>query len=319
MSPDSRSSRLQAAIGYFIGAACLIWVLHDVHPSELARDVKGIRWSWVWLAVAFDILSYGSQGWRWRFLLRPLGCVSVFQATEAIYVGLFANEVLPLRFGELVRARMIAQRLNVDFAATLPSMAVERLFDSLWLAVAIGLTAMLMPLPVDLMRAEDIMGAVVLVVIGWFLYLILRRPPAVPSRWRPLRWLAKFSDGIQRIGRTRALYSALAVSLLMLALQALSFWLVMRGYGFGLSFWAGTAAYLVVRLGTAIPNAPANVGTYQFFTVVGLALFGVGKTAATGFSIVVFLVLTIPLWALGLVALSRSGTTLFALRREWNG
>jgi len=92
----------------------------------------------------------------------------------------------------------------------------------------------------------------------------------------------------------------------------------MLAWGLKLSFWVGAVVYLIVRLGTAVPNAPANVGTYQFFTVVGLTLFGVDKPTATGFSLAVFLVLTIPLWALGLLALRRSGTTLFALRHEIN-
>lgn len=73
---------------------------------------------------------------------------------------------------------------------------------------------------------------------------------------------------------------------------------------------------LIVRLGTAIPGAPSNIGTYQFFCVVGLTLFGVDKTLATGFSVVVFFLLTLPLWALGLLAVSRSGTTLPALRDQ---
>jgi hypothetical protein len=75
---------------------------------------------------------------------------------------------------------------------------------------------------------------------------------------------------------------------------------------------------LIVHLGTAIPNAPANVGTYQFFCVVGLTLFGVEKTLATGFSVVVFLLLTVPLWIIGFFALSRSGMTLSTIRNEIN-
>lgn len=81
----------------------------------------------------------------------------------------------------------------------------------------------------------------------------------------------------------------------MLLLQALSFRLVMRAYGLRLSPAAGAAAYLVVHLGTVMPGAPANVGTYQFFTVLGLTLFGVDRIAAAGFSLVVFTILTVPL------------------------
>jgi uncharacterized membrane protein YbhN (UPF0104 family) len=66
-------------------------------------------------------------------------------------------------------------------------------------------------------------------------------------------------------------------SLLVLMAQALAMWLVMKSYGLPLSIWAGTAVLLIVHAGTAIPNAPANVGSYQFFCVLGLRLFGVAK------------------------------------------
>jgi uncharacterized membrane protein YbhN (UPF0104 family) len=99
----------------------------------------------------------------------------------------------------------------------------------------------------------------------------------------------------------------------------MSFWLVMRAYGLDLPFPAGVAVILIVHLGTAVPNAPANIGTYQFFTVTGLTLFGVDKSSAAGFSLAVFAILTLPLWALGSWALGRSGLTLLAVRTEMVG
>jgi len=50
---------------------------------------------------------------------------------------------------------------------------------------------------------------------------------------------------------------------------------------------------VIVRVGTAIPNAPANIGSHQFFCVLALNLFGVEKTVAAAFSIVYFLALTL--------------------------
>jgi hypothetical protein len=73
---------------------------------------------------------------------------------------------------------------------------------------------------------------------------------------------------------------------------------------------------LVVRLGTAIPNAPANVGSVQFFTVLALRLFGEDKTIAAGFSMVYFLALTAPLWILGLLDISRTGISLSTIQFE---
>ena len=78
--------------------------------------------------------------------------------------------------------------------------------------------------------------------------------------------------------------------------------------------FGGIAVFLIVHLGTALPSAPANIGTYQFFTVLGLTLLGVDKTSAAGFSLVVFALLSAPLWALGFWAFGRSGLTLFDVR-----
>jgi len=84
----------------------------------------------------------------------------------------------------------------------------------------------------------------------------------------------------------------------------------MQAYGLEQPFVIGAVVFLIVHVGTAVPNTPANVGSYQLLTVLGLTLVGVNKTEAAGFSIVVFLVLTFPLWALGLVALRFSGISM---------
>ncbi len=304
------SKRLRVWAGYTIAALCLVWILHDFDLREFARQISGLRWEWAAVAVALDILSYVSQGWRWELLLRPLGRLRTIETTQAIYAGLFANEVLPLRFGELVRAWLVSRWLSVRLVAALPSMAVERLFDGLWLALGFGITAILVPLPTALMRAGDVLGIVTLAATALVALLLWGRHPA----WKWLRWADSLVAGLRDIGRSRAAYLSLAVSGVILVLQAGAFWTAMVAYGLQLSFWGGAAVFLIVRLGTAVPNAPANVGTYQFFTVVGLAIFGVQKTQATGFSLVVFALLTAPLWILGLLALSRSGTTLGEIR-----
>ena len=80
--------------------------------------------------------------------------------------------------------------------------------------------------------------------------------------------------------------------------------------------WRCLAVFIIVHLGTLVPGAPANVGSYQFFTVLGLTLFGVEKATAAGFSFVVFTVLTAPLWAIGLWALGSSGLSFVEIRSE---
>jgi glycosyltransferase 2 family protein len=236
-----------------IAAACLVWVFHDVRAGELLRNITTIRWRWVALAIVFDILSYLFQGARWQLLLRPTGAISLWRATQAVYAGLFINEVLPMRVGELVRAYLVSRWISSDLVSVFPSMALERLLDGVWLAVGIGLTTLFVALPRNLREAGGLLGIIVLVATGLFVYAIMRKPDAVVqpasggfSSWKGLGLVTssirRVASGLQNIGRSRYFYMALGISLLLLVLQALAFWLIMwsmdcgHPFGWGLLF-----------------------------------------------------------------------------------
>jgi uncharacterized protein (TIRG00374 family) len=314
-------------VGYLIAAACLVWVFHGIRGEKLLGEMKNIRWGWVVLAVLFDALSYVCQGFRWRLLLRPSGDISIARATRAIYAGLFTNEIVPFRAGELVRAYLVARWRGVSMLAVIPSMAVERLFDGIWLAAGIGLTAIFVHLPADLLRAADIFGGIVLAATALFLYLVIRKertlqePESAREGTRsPMRFLGsligRIARGVRDIGMSRYFYLSLFSSSLILIFQILSFWLVMYAYGLRLSLSVGAAVFIIVYFGTALPNAPSNIGTYQFFTVLALTLFGIEKTTAAGFSVAVFIILTVPLWIIGLAAIGGSGMRLKDIRAQ---
>ncbi len=321
-----RPRPLAPLLGNLFAVACLVWLFHDVDWRELLGSMRGIRWRWVAAAILFDILSYICQGWRWELLLRPVGRMSPWRTTQAIYAGLFTNEILPMRVGELVRAYLVSRWMRVDFSTVVPSLVVERFFDGIWLAISIGVVAVFVPLPANLAWAADVLGVVVLLATAAFFFVVVRKRESraweqgEKRGWNLLRFvgslLAKLERGLREIGSSRFFYLSLGISVLLLLGQVLAYWLIMWAYGLQYSFWVGAVVLLIVHLGTSIPNAPANVGTYQFFTVVGLRLFGVDKDVAAGFSLVVFFLLTAPLWALGSFALNRSGLTLAGARKE---
>jgi uncharacterized membrane protein YbhN (UPF0104 family) len=286
------------ALGYAFAAAGLVWVLHDFHPSRFRELIAGLdpKWpKWIVLALVCDVMSYVCQGIRWRLLLRPLGNLSILRATQAVYAGLFTNEILPMRVGEVVRGFLASRWTGASFTSVIPSMIIERLLDGIWLALGVGLTAAIVPLPRNLVRDAAVPGIIVMAGIA-ILFLVLRRRT--------------------KLINTGSLYLPLFWSLVLLTLQAFSFWFVMIAAGLHLSLVVGVAVFLIVHLGTAIPNAPANIGSYQFFTVIGLTLFGVEKSLATGFSLVVFAILTLPLLLLGSLAVATCGASLGEIWRR---
>lgn len=325
LAPKEASRRAwpRAALGYGLALACLVWVFHDFDFGDLLRRVAAMNPWWVAAAVLCDVLSYVCQGARWRLLLRPLGRISVLRSTQAVYAGLFVNEVLPMKLGELVRALLVSRWMSARLGSVAASILVERLCDGVWLAAGVVLAALFLPLPRGLVRAGDVFGVGILVALLLFALLSVTARRDAPDTDRPASFtpwgrLSRAARALVRrlalelrvIGHSRGAVWAFALSSALLVLQGLSFWMVMRAYGLRLPLAAGAVVFLIVHLGTALPNAPANVGTYQFFAVLGLTVLGVDKTTAAGFSLVVFAVLTVPLWAIGFWALGRSGLTL---------
>ena len=323
--PDEgvRPSRVKQVLAYIFATACLVWVFHDVHPHQLLVTVSIANWWFVALAIIIDVLTYVLQGMRWKQLLAPVGCLSTLRATQGIYAGLFTNELVPLRFGELVRAFLVSRWLSLGVAEVVPSMVVERFLDALWLVAGIGLAAIFVRLPKNLIGAADGLGGMVLVAALLFLWMVFRHDKELkesesgPSS-RVLsgfsRFASRLASGFHDIGFSHRLCLAALLSAGMLACQILALWFMMIACRIELQLAAGAIVFLVVRLGTAIPNAPANIGTFQFFCVLALSFFGVEKTVAAGFSIVYFLALTVPLWIIGLLAISRTGMSLSTIR-----
>ncbi len=342
---------LRSLLGYTLGVVCLVWVFHNYDFGDLLRRVAAMNPYWVVAAIVCDVLSYVCQGLRWRLLLRPFGSISILQSTQAIYAGLFVNEMLPMKLGEFVRAYLVSRWMSVKLGSVAASILVERLCDGVWLATGIAVTILLVPLPRHLVEAGDVFWIGILVVLFLFALLAFSGRGISPNSSSHIErgvdsgpgvqvtdadgapgsftlW-GKLSNGVvtlvrrlslelHMIGWSRGMLLAFALSLALLLLQGASFWLVMLAYGLHQPFAAGIAVFLIVHLGTALPSAPANIGTYQFFTVLGLTLLGVDKTSAAGFSIVVFALLSAPLWALGFWAFGRSGLTLLGMRAKLN-
>jgi hypothetical protein len=279
-------------------------------------------WRFVAIAVTFDILTYVLQGVRWSLLLASVGDLGSVRATQAIYAGLFVNELAPLRFGEVVRAFLVSRWLSLRFVSVLPSMIVERFLDGLWLAIGIGIAAIAVPLPRQLIKAGDAFGGIVLVAAFLLLWLALRKPTNLQSKKsrdasRFASFASQFICGLRDVGVSHRIYLAALLSAGMLFCQILALWFMMLACQIELRFWSSAAALLILRLGTSLPNAPANIGSFQFFSVLALRLFGIEKTVAVGFSIVYFIALTIPLWILGLLAIARTGLSLSSVRSSF--
>jgi len=319
-------SRVPRIIGYGLAIASLIWVLRDFHIVKALHELANVNYKWVVLGMSFDVLSYGVQALRWKLLLTPFGKVRLTRAIRAVYAGLFANLVIPLRPGEVLRSYLLANSEEISLGRVLGSVGVERLVDLVIAAASLAIVSLLVDLPRRFKKIADTLGIVTLIVLGIIVLLIfyleykLGKDATLAGRPRRIPGKAMAAlMGLHAMGTAPSFYPAVLTSLLMPFCQVVGIWAMMQGYGLHLSFPAAVVVLLVINLGVSLPNAPANVGSYQFFCVVGLSVFQIEKSTATGFSIFAFLALTLPIALLSFVALIRSGLSLKSMREKVRG
>ena len=296
-----------------LSIACLIWALRDAHLSELKDDLATMNWWWVALAVAAGLSVYLWQALRWRLVLRPVLRLGFWQTVNAIYVGLFANEVLPFRAGEVLRCYLLAEGTELPFSVSLTSALIERIFDGLWLFVCVFAVLHYIPLPPHmgfLLDGAYVLGAVLLVIALVLSVVMFRRHKvhAAPTDTPFQRQLHVLADDLEIMGHSRYLSMAFLQSLPYLLLQVIPVYASFRGYGFDLSLGTAFALMVILRLGAAVPGAPGNLGLFQFLARESLEkVFNVVPAEAARFSLVLWGIVTLPLLVAGLVALWMRG------------
>src|SRR5580704_18832556 len=167
------------AVGYLISAGCLFWVLHGYPINDLIPTIRALDFRWVLLAVVCDLAVYVVHGWRWNTLLAPVIRLKLTRTVQAIYIGLFANEVLPLRTGELIRCYLLAHWNNMRLSLSFASAGVERVIDGFWMLACFLVTASLVKgIPRDLLILVQILSALLILAAGALFWIVARKKEA---------------------------------------------------------------------------------------------------------------------------------------------
>jgi uncharacterized protein (TIRG00374 family) len=321
---NSRSfrSRILLIVINVISVASLIWTFRDARLSELGGDLAEMNWWWVGLAMAVDVCVYVWHGWRWQTLLRPVVRLSIWEPVRSIYVGLFANEVLPFRVGEVLRCYLLARNPQLPLSVSLSSALIERIFDGVWLSLCIFLMLRMTAFPHDLRYLVDsgyALGGLVLVV-GVLIGIAMFLPHRTHEALRGTRWQKQFRifmDDLELMGHSRSLIKSFLLSLPYLLLMVIPIFASFRGYGFDLSWRVAFVLMVVLRLGTIVPQAPGNLGLFQVLVKVSLEkIFNVLPAEAARFSLILWGVVTLPLLIGGAISLAVTGFKLGDLRKK---
>lgn len=297
---------------------CLAWVLNGADLSQIWDDVSQMDWRWVLVAMVSDVCVYLFHGVRWKLLLAPIKKISFAKCVGAIYVGLFANETLPLRAGELIRCFLLSKSSGVPLSVTFASALIERIFDGIWLMVCFFFCLHMGRLPGVLLKGGYILGIFIVflaIVIAYAMYAKKQSLTLFFGMAWP-RWLNTLVEDLHLIGHSRYLYFSFLVSGCYMFWQMIPIYSIVRASDLPVPWMASFTMLVLLRLSSIVPQAPGNLGSFQWVTARTLIMFGMIAAPAKRFSLILWAVVTLPLIVIGFVALALEGISLSHLHKE---
>lgn len=306
-------------VGFALTLVFLALVLWRVDVAEFAAALGSANYWYVGPATLCTLTGYMVRTLRWGVLLKPARRVALGNLFPVLMIGFMANNVLPARIGEFVRAYTLGSREGISKSLGLATIVLERLFDGIILVLFITLLSLFFPLP-GWGNELAVMSAMVFAcaTIG-LLFLLLKRELALqllskvvgplPSRIssRAENVASLFIIGLHVLRGRGAVLATLSLSVVVWSLEALSYYLIMQGFSLGLSgteqVFATFFLLVVVNIGIMLPSAPGYVGTFQFFAVMALGAFGVAKEMALSVAVVSHAMQYVLVTSIGLICL----------------
>lgn len=297
-------------------------------------------------AVVAYLVSVFFRALRWRLLLAHMKPIGVQRLYPVVVVGYMANNLLPMRMGELVRSHFLGEREGVSKATALMTIIIERIFDALTLLMFISVTALFVPLGGLIQGLGEkssvpwplLLGAVSLPFLcGFGVLLVLANSPNLLIRpigtlfqvlplgvgRRLFRLGDLFLDGLHSLRNPVNMVQLLALSVPIWLFETVLFYMI--GLSFGLQDVYGSLVEMAVamvlvmaisNIGSSVPATPGGLGLFELVareTMMLLPLSPVDRALAGGFVAVVHASLLLPMIVLGQLFLWRQHLSLNAL------
>jgi uncharacterized protein (TIRG00374 family) len=278
-----------------------------------------------WLVPAFIALAIGVvfRVERWRAMFPPAQRPPFAPTFWALMLGLFANNVLPARLGEVARMAALSRETGLRRTQVLTTIVVERVFDLAAIAVIAAVTLPLVPSG-SLRRNLTIATIAIFAALAVMLAAIasshvralgvrlVRRIPVLGGA-RGERTIDSLRAGIDSLRDKRALAIVMAWSLASWVALSISNYFVLQMFDTGAPWHAAVISMLATNLAMVVPSSAASIGVFEVAARASLTLYGVPVALALSFALVlhaVNIVVTLPFGALALARVGLSGREL---------
>jgi hypothetical protein len=246
-----------------------------------------------------------------------------------------ANNVLPARLGEFIRAIVLAEKEGIGKSAVFATLVIDRLFDGFTVLLIFLITFFTVRLPsgMESMQHSLVVGGYVTLAFYFFVVtflIVLKRrthqtikligkllkpfPPGVSGKVIPL--LGSFIGGLRLSSRASELFALIFSSLLIWAFAIYPVDLMLRSFGIFLPITASMFIMVFLVFAVLVPAAPGYVGTYHAACVYGLMAFNIQKEKALSVALMIHGINFFPVILAGFYYLWRDNISFRAMKEN---
>lgn len=297
--------------GVILAAVFLTLAIRGISWTEMLGILKQANPVLLGLSILYGSISIFLRGLRWGVLISAQKKVPAWVMFFATAVGYLGNTFLPARAGEVLRSLLLGRKADIPKSFTFATAITERIFDAVTLvliAVVVipGIGDMPDWLP-QAMRWMGILGGVTILgllilprISGWVLRTFSRLPLPQSVHQRASQLLQEFFEGAAAFIHPGRAFGFLAFSALVWFMDATAAVTVSHALGWDMTYPQALLTLAAMGLSSAIPSTPGYIGIYQFVATTLLPVFGVTRTAALSYILVLqaTIVAAVVLWGL---------------------
>ena len=302
------------------------YMFRKVDFADMMRILgQGVDYWWILLAMGLSVVSHMVRASRWRLQLRALGVDAPYMALCCSIFGTYALNLVFPRLGEVWRCTYISRREHASFTTVLGSMVADRLSDTITVGFLFLLTFAVATPAINSFLSRYPVGQDIVRIVGswWFWLAAAGCVVAVLLLFRLGRHCAPIARLRQEIGRlwqgfavvgrmpgkgrfallTAGIWGCyfLQLYIAFFAFPATRALCAAPGLGWGLE--PCLVAWILSTIGMAVPSN-GGLGPWNLGVIFGLAVYGVGTTEATAFSMLVWSSETLMLIILGIFTMA---------------
>jgi glycosyltransferase 2 family protein len=316
-STTSGRNLLKTVPGLLISAFFLWYTFHGISFSQILA-LRFVHPIWILGILGFTAASYTLRCVRWTQMM-PRGLHSVsehFQVcARVLMTSLAANNILPLRIGDIMRIFTYSNDLGASPSVTLSTVIIEKLLDIFVLVLMFVSTVGRIATPhlrliADISLAISAIGLLILLVAARSLQApvqrLFARLPANPRLAKVEHWITLALDATGRLGVNGSLLLLLQTAVIWTC-EGMIFLSAIRLLGLSVDRIGAWLAVSFANLSYLIPSSPGAIGPFELAVKTSLVNHGASISQAAVFG------LAIHAWML--ISVTGAGGIIFLIHR----